>query len=132
MPSVRSHARNSPSELLFAYGTLMRGEPLHRTLSRGATLLDAGASVAGRLVDFGRWPGLVAGAGRARGELYRVHDAALLPVLDRTEGVQFVRRRTVVTQSDGRRVRAWVYRYAGPHTTAPVLRQGDWRRRHDR
>ena len=131
MRSARSRARSSAVERLFAYGTLMRGEPLHRTLARGATRLDAGASVAGRLVSLGRWPGLVAGRGRVRGELYRLDDAALLPVLDRTEGVQFVRRRTVVTQSDGRRVRAWVYRYAGPHTTAPLVPQGDWRRRHD-
>jgi gamma-glutamylcyclotransferase (GGCT)/AIG2-like uncharacterized protein YtfP len=108
----------------------MRGEPLHPTLARGATFVGD-AFVAGRLLNFGRWPGLVAGAGRVRGELYRLDADALLPVLDRTEGVQFVRRRTVVMQSDGRRARAWVYRYAGPHTTAPLIPRGDWRRRHD-
>lgn len=130
MPSARSRPRSKPGPLLFAYGTLMRGEPLHPTLARGATLVGP-ASVAGRLVSLGRWPGLIAGAGRVQGELYRLDADALLPVLDRTEGVQFVRRRTVVTQPDGRRARAWVYRYAGPHTTAPLIPRGDWRRRHD-
>ena len=130
MPSARSRPRSKSAPLLFVYGTLMRGEPLHATLARGATFLGD-AFVTGRLVSLGRWPGLLPGTDRVRGEIFRLDDPALLPVLDRTEGVQFVRRRTIVTQLDGRRVRAWLYRYAGPRTTAPLIPQGDWRRRHD-
>ena len=60
----------------------MRGYALHPVLARGATFLGE-ASVAGRLLDLGRYPALVAGAGRVKGELYRLDDPELLPVLDR-------------------------------------------------
>jgi gamma-glutamylcyclotransferase (GGCT)/AIG2-like uncharacterized protein YtfP len=108
----------------------MRGEPLHGVLTRGASFVAEGV-VAGGLVSLGRWPGLIEGAARVRGELYRLDDPELLPIVDRKEGVQFVRRRSIVTLADGRRVRAWVYRYSGPRETATPIPSGDWRRRHD-
>ena len=104
----------------------MRGYGLHAVLARGATFLAEG-SVPGHLLDLGRYPGLVPGRGRVRGELYRVEDPALLPVLDRAEGVQFDRRRTTVTLARGRRVRAWVYRYRGPRDRAVRIPDGDYR-----
>ena len=128
MRSARSPARSKP-EYLFAYGTLMRGEPLHRALARGTTFIGEG-HVAGRLVGLGRYPGLVDGSGRVRGELYRLDDAELLPAVDRAEGYNFDRRRAIVTALDGRRVRAWLYRYTGPRATATLIASGDWRRRH--
>lgn len=124
MPSSASRARDS--EHLFVYGTLMRGHALHPVLARGATLLAEG-SVPGRLVDLGRYPGLVPGRGRVRGELYRIDDPALLAVLDREEGVQFVRSRTTVTLARARRARAWVYRYRGPLHHAVRIPDGDYR-----
>ncbi|HET7342590.1 MAG TPA: gamma-glutamylcyclotransferase family protein [Methylomirabilota bacterium] len=112
--------------LLFAYGTLMRGYPLHAVLARGATFLGMG-SVAGRLLDLGRHPGLVAGRGRVSGEIYRCDDPQLLPILDREEGYNFQRRRAIVTLADGRRTRAWVYRYRGPRERARPIVGGDYR-----
>src|SRR5688572_8924061 len=88
--------------LLFAYGTLMRGYPLHRVLARGAAFVGEG-HVRGTLLDLGRYPGLVAGSGRVAGELYRLERPELLPVLDREEGYNFERRRGAVTLPDGRR-----------------------------
>jgi gamma-glutamylcyclotransferase (GGCT)/AIG2-like uncharacterized protein YtfP len=105
----------------------MRGYALHRALAGGATLVGPG-SVRGALLDLGRYPGLVAGRGRVRGELYRLHRAELLPVLDREEGYNFVRRRAVVTLEKGRRTRAWVYAYRGPREGAVPIPHGDYRR----
>jgi gamma-glutamylcyclotransferase (GGCT)/AIG2-like uncharacterized protein YtfP len=115
-------------DLLFAYGTLMRGFALHRFLAAGARFVSEG-SVAGWLLDLGRYPGLVGGRGRVRGELYRIDRPELLAVLDREEGYNFERGRTVVTLSGGRRVRAWLYRYRGPRERAIRIPSGDWRRR---
>ena len=116
----------SGREALFTYGTLMRGYGLHALLARGSTFLAEG-SVPGRLLDLGRYPGLVPGRGRVRGELYRIEDAALLSTLDRAEGVQFLRSRTTVTLPRGRRARAWIYRYRGPRDRAVPIPDGDYR-----
>jgi gamma-glutamylcyclotransferase (GGCT)/AIG2-like uncharacterized protein YtfP len=105
----------------------MRGYRLHRVLADGATFLGEG-TVPGRLVDFGRYPGLIAGRGRVRGELYRLHRAELLPVLDREEGYNFARGRTTVTLEGGRRAQAWIYRYRGPRGRAIPIPHGDYRR----
>lgn len=106
----------------------MRGLPLHGLLAAGARLVGR-ATAAGRLLDLGPYPGLVAGPGRVRGELYRLEAPGLLPVLDRAEGPRFARGRTLVTRPGGGRARAWVYRYVGPPGGAPAVAGGDWRRR---
>ena len=123
-------SRSNPrSTILFVYGTLMRGYALHRLLAGGATFLGD-AAVRGSLVDLRGYPGLVDGPGSVRGELYRLHDAELLPVLDRAEGYNFERCRAGVRLADGRRSRAWVYRYRGvPHRGVPIP-HGDYRRAH--
>jgi gamma-glutamylcyclotransferase (GGCT)/AIG2-like uncharacterized protein YtfP len=82
----------------------MRGYSLHAVLARGATLLGAGTA-RGLLLDLGRYPGLVEGRERVRGEVYRLDDFQLLPLLDREEGYNFERRRAIVTLAGGRR--AW-------------------------
>ena len=105
----------------------MRGYALHRVLARGATFLGEG-TVAGSLLDLGHYPGLVGGAGRVRGELYRLDDPELLPVLDREEGYNFRRSTTIVTLVSGRRLRAWVYRYCGAREGAMPIPHGDYRR----
>jgi gamma-glutamylcyclotransferase (GGCT)/AIG2-like uncharacterized protein YtfP len=115
------------SELLFAYGTLMRGYPLHAVLARRATAAGTGTA-RGRLLDLGRYPGLIEGAGRVHGEIYRLDDPELLPMLDREEGYNFERRRAIVTLANGRRVRAWLYRYRGPRERATPIHDGDYRR----
>jgi len=115
------------SSLLFAYGTLMRGYALHDVLAGGATFLGIG-SVSGRLLDLGRYPGLVDGGGRVSGEVYRLDDPELLALLDREEGYNFDRRRAIVTLAGGRRARAWLYRYRGPRARATLIPDGDYRR----
>jgi gamma-glutamylcyclotransferase (GGCT)/AIG2-like uncharacterized protein YtfP len=96
-------------------------------MARGVTFVGAG-TVGGRLLDLGRYPGLVEGTGRVRGEVYRLDDPELLPALDREEGYNFERRRAVVTLDGGRRARAWIYRYRGPRERATPITDGDYRR----
>ena len=115
------------SDRLVVYGTLMRGYGLHRVLAPGATEVSEG-TVRGQLLDLGRYPGLIEGAGRVRGEIYQLDDPELLPILDREEGYNFVRRRAIVTLGGGRRVRAWLYRYRGPRERAIPIHDGDYRR----
>ena len=105
----------------------MRGFGLHRVLA-GAKFVGP-ATVRGRLLSLGSYPGLVAGAGRVKGELFRIEGDELLPAVDREEGYNFERRLTPVTRADGRRTRAWLYWYRGPRAGALPIPEGDWRKR---
>ena len=105
----------------------MRGYGLHCALERASTFVGEGR-VRGRLLDLGRYPGLVDGDGHVRGEIYRLDDPELLAVLDRAEGYNFDRRRITVTLANGRRVRAWIYRYRGRRERAVLIPGGDYRR----
>ena len=69
---------------LFIYGTLMPGLRLEAQM-HGAQFLGP-AQVPGRLVDVGRYPGLLQGDGQVTGEVYEVDDAHLAR-LDGVEGV---------------------------------------------
>ena len=107
----------------------MRGYALHRWLA-GASTFVGDARVRGTLLDLKTYPGLVDGKGWVRGELYRLHDRELLPILDRQEGYNFERLRAGVVMADGRRSRAWVYRYRGSRDCAVPIPHGDYRRAH--
>ncbi len=115
-------------DLLFAYGTLMRGLPLHYLIEERAEFVAAG-SVGGRLVDLGRYPGaLPEGAATIRGEVYRLQLVDLLAALDSVEGPEFPRRLTPVRLDDGRQVRAWTYWFNGSVNGAVPIPDGDYRR----
>ena len=116
-------------DLLFTYGTLMRGFRLHRLLAGGAEYLGDGL-VSGRLVDLGAYPGALApsaAAGGIRGELYRVADPALWGVLDSAEGPQYHRREVVARSGDGRERVAYIYWYVGPLDRTVPIPGGDYR-----
>lgn len=116
--------------LLFAYGTLRRGAPMHELLADRATWLGL-ASAAGRLVDLGAFPGLVPAQGpgdRVCGDLLAIADAQreeLLDVLDRYEGASFERVEQAVLGPDGPAI-AWVYAYRGAVDGCPVVASGDY------
>ena len=108
----------------------MRGQPAHRFLTGRATFVAEG-HVTGTLLALGRFPGLVSGRGRVRGEVWRLDAPEVLRTLDEYEGYNFQRCTTIATLASGRRVRALVYRYRGPRTrdeTVVVIPAGDWRR----
>ena len=77
-------------ELLFAYGTLVRGGPPAVAAAMAAHTRPLGpASVAGRLYDAGGWPALrppASPADRVPGTLFGVLDPRVWPVLDGWEG----------------------------------------------
>ena len=115
-------------ELLFAYGMLMRGQPLHHLIEGRAQFLAAG-SIGGRLVDLGGYPGALPDmAGTIRGEVYRLQSADLLGPLDSAEGSEFPRRLTPVLLDDGREVSAWTYWFHGSVNGAVPIPDGDYRR----
>jgi gamma-glutamylcyclotransferase (GGCT)/AIG2-like uncharacterized protein YtfP len=109
--------------LLFVYGTLRSdsGHSMHDVLARGAVLVGRG-DVDGTLIDLGEYPGLVLGrGGRARGEVWALHDDALLARLDAYEGIgpdaevaeAFERTRVLVRLDDGSSLSAWAYAWIG-------------------
>jgi gamma-glutamylcyclotransferase (GGCT)/AIG2-like uncharacterized protein YtfP len=106
----------------------MQGFSRNHLLVGNASFLGE-ASVNGRLLSLGSYPGIVEGRDRVRGELYRVRDPEVLSAVDHEEGYNFDRRLTDVTRFDGRRARAWVYWYRGPRTRGTLIPDGDWRTR---
>jgi gamma-glutamylcyclotransferase (GGCT)/AIG2-like uncharacterized protein YtfP len=121
-------------ELVFVYGSLMRGFDLHHLMKAGE-LLGAGA-VDGTLVSLGRYPALVDAPGRVRGEVYRFDDlAAALDVLDDVEEFDpadpensvYVRAARQVALDGGSDVIAWVYVYHRDAAGLPRVSGGDWR-----
>jgi gamma-glutamylcyclotransferase (GGCT)/AIG2-like uncharacterized protein YtfP len=116
--------------ILFAYGTLRRGAPMHGLLEGRTTWIGA-ASVAGRLVDLGAFPGLVPARSpheRVHGDLFEIAEAdreALLDALDRYEGTSFERVQQRVDGADGP-VIAWLYVYHGDLDGAKVVSSGDY------
>ncbi len=119
---------SAATDLLFAYGTLMRGLPLHHLIEGRAEFVATG-SIGGRLVDLGGYPGALPGeAGTIRGEIYRLPSTALLTALDSAEGPEFPRRLTPVRLDDGRQVQAWTYWFGGSLNGAVSIPHGDYRR----
>jgi gamma-glutamylcyclotransferase (GGCT)/AIG2-like uncharacterized protein YtfP len=116
-----------PIDLLFTYGTLMRGFRLHRLLAERAAYLGRGR-VAGRILDLGSYPGAVPDPdGRLHGEIYRVADPALWGTLDSAEGPQYHRREVAVRSEDGRELAACIYWYVGPLDRGVPIPGGDYR-----
>ena len=123
---------------VFVYGTLRAGEvnDLNAAARRhgiAAPTLLGTATIAGRLYDFGTYPGLVLDpeAGLAVGDIYEVPDA-LLPVLDEIEEVYpgqaslFVREEQTVLQA-GQPVTCLLYPVAdGAVAGLPRIDSGDW------
>jgi gamma-glutamylcyclotransferase (GGCT)/AIG2-like uncharacterized protein YtfP len=115
------------AELLFVYGTLMRGFALHALLERCADFIGAGET-AGLLFDLGRYPAALRdGGGVVRGEVYRLTDPALWRALDSAEGSQYHRREVGVRMAGGGQVTACIYWYVGPLDRAVPIPGGDYR-----
>jgi gamma-glutamylcyclotransferase (GGCT)/AIG2-like uncharacterized protein YtfP len=119
---------------LFVYGLLMRGCELHYHME--STVFVGEGRTSGSLWSLGRYPGLTAGPGTVRGEVYRADDMpAALDILDDVEEYAaddpaaslYVRAVRPVRLDDGREVDAWVYLYNRPTAGATRIASGDWR-----
>jgi len=118
---------------LFIYGTLMPGLRLEAEM-HGARFVGA-AQVPGRLVDVGRYPGLLHGEGQVTGEVYEVDDAHLARLDaveemvpgDRTASQYWREVVTVVTGPlQGQPVQTYVYNR--PVEGCTPIPHGDYRR----
>lgn len=115
------------TELLFVYGTLMRGYGLHRLLAGRAAYLGEG-EVEGFLFDLGAYPAALRGAGsHIRGEVYRLADPELWQALDSAEGSQYHRGEVGVRLASGGEVTASIYWYVAPLGGAVPIPGGDYR-----
>ena len=134
-----SHDAARPAvHYVFCYGTLRAGEinDIRRAAERhgiAAPELVGTGTLAGRLYDFGSYPGMVAQSGgdAVVGDIYAI-DARLVPVLDEIEevypGVEglFVQRRARVG-FDGRRYDCLFYPVAAHAAEGrPRIESGDW------
>ena len=125
------------SDLLFVYGTLMRGfnHPMARLLSANADFLGE-ASCRGRLYRVKHYPGLVLSddpSDTVFGELYRLREVdALLREFDMYEAcgegfeepTEYVRQMAPVTLADGRPGEAWTYIYNWAIADLPRIASG--------
>jgi gamma-glutamylcyclotransferase (GGCT)/AIG2-like uncharacterized protein YtfP len=115
------------SDLLFTYGTLMRGFRLHRLLQDDAAFVGPGR-VAARLVDLGSYPAAVPSAdGVVHGEVYRLMRPDLWRTLDSAEGPQYHRDEVAVRMVEGGQVTAFIYWYRGPLDRGVPIPGGDYR-----
>jgi gamma-glutamylcyclotransferase (GGCT)/AIG2-like uncharacterized protein YtfP len=124
-------------DLIFVYGTLMRGfdHPMAQLLSRSADFIGE-ARCQGRLYRVTHYPGLVLSddvADVVFGELYRLHQPeALLREFDMYEAcgegfaepTEYVRRMLPVTSGDGAVIEAWTYLYNWPVAQLPRIMSG--------
>jgi gamma-glutamylcyclotransferase (GGCT)/AIG2-like uncharacterized protein YtfP len=118
---------------LFIYGTLMPGLRLEAEM-HGARFMGP-AQVPGRLVDLGRYPGLLQGDGQVTGEVFEVDDAHLAR-LDGVEGMvpgdraasQYWREEVMVVSGplQGQSVQTYVYNR--PVDGCTPIAHGDYRR----
>ena len=135
-------AANDPT-YLFVYGTLMtraRGmlgaSQRARLGLKGTSLGDA--TIAGRLVNLGTYPGLLeptAPGDLVHGELFRLDQPdEVISWLDSYESVspqptphdEYVRVLTPARLATGEEVTAWVYRYRRNTSDYPAIPSGRW------
>jgi gamma-glutamylcyclotransferase (GGCT)/AIG2-like uncharacterized protein YtfP len=130
------------SDLLFVYGTLMRGfdHPMAQLLSRNADLIGE-ARCGGRLYLIKHYPGLVLSDAPDQvvyGELYRLsRPGELLREFDMYEAcgdgfaapTEYVRQMLPVMLGPSAVVRAWTYVYNWPVAHLPPIASGRFRER---
>jgi gamma-glutamylcyclotransferase (GGCT)/AIG2-like uncharacterized protein YtfP len=132
--------RANNTNLLFVYGTLMKGSGEDWQKRAGAHLIGRGR-IPGKLYDLGRFPGAVPESDprcQIEGEVYRFANVShALKILDEYEEFQpthpekslFVRRRTTVVMEDGTAKEAWVYLYNRRVKKSNVILSGNYRER---
>ncbi|MGN8549515.1 gamma-glutamylcyclotransferase family protein [Bradyrhizobium elkanii] len=125
------------SDLLFVYGTLMRGfdHPMAKLLAGNAEFLGP-AQCRGRLYLVKHYPGLVVSddpADIVHGELFRLREReVMLREFDMYEAcgegfpppTEYVRELLEVTLADGSTREAWTYLYNWPVTERPRIASG--------
>ena len=89
-------AQQESSDLLFTYGTLMRGQPRHFAL--GESVFEGEANLRGFLLyDTGYgFPAILEGKGVVQGEVYKIVNPSIWRMLDRLENGLYYRENVLV------------------------------------
>lgn len=110
-----SPERHAPGgeALLFAYGSLLPGQPEAASLgvTRRCDVVGTG-EVQGRLSERNGYPALSfpkKGAGLVPGLLLRLRDKSFLAELDAYEGDDYIRDKAFIQMENGVRCEAWIY-----------------------
>jgi len=112
--------------LVFVYGTLMKGEPNHRLLSASTFMCQAFTATGFTMIDLGAFPAILAGGtSTITGELYEVTKETLAQ-LDRLEGHPHFYERTPIRLIGGRTVDAYVLKHDDGRSRG-VIESGSWR-----
>lgn len=114
--------------VVFVYGSLKRGQPANRLLSRSTFLFEGWVS-GYRLIDLGDFPGMVRGdeGDLVSGEVYEVDDEAMR-VLNTYEGDCYRLEHVSINDSHGRRMYGCSYVFLDPEQFkhSPIA-DGVWR-----
>lgn len=125
------------SDLVFFYGTLMRGfeRPGRAGVDDKLSLIGRGW-ISAALFDVGLYPAAIpAGDTRVWGEVHQMLEpGVVLSALDEIEGYSasepvtslYTREEIPVTLDDGTSVQAWVYFYNAPLGRAERIESGDY------
>lgn len=121
------------TDMLFVYGSLRRqsGHAMSRWLMKHAEWQGEGA-ITGRLFRVDWYPGLVAGQGLVKGDVYRLPTPAMLERLDAFEDIrgrpddEYERRLSAVQMIAGGSLQAWVYWYRQSTERLELVQGGDW------
>lgn len=140
------NARRGIASYMFVYGTLRRtaGRPMAQMMQPAQFIGEGSAT--GRLIDLGRYPGMVGSRGprdQVRGEVYRLLKPKLtLLRLDIYEGCrrdglpghEYRRKRLTIRMDNGTELTAWTYLYNGKANAGSFIPSGDylWHRRSTR
>ena len=125
-----------PVRRLFVYGTLMKGQSRHSTITHHIANQGIKASTKGALYNLGDYPGMrCSDSGTVHGELYEMDEVFLtLQSLDRVEGFygfqspnSLFRRTLIQVEVNGEIVWAWSYFYAQEPDLSDRIESGDWR-----
>jgi gamma-glutamylcyclotransferase (GGCT)/AIG2-like uncharacterized protein YtfP len=113
--------------LLFAYGTLRRGEPNSHLLQQAEACGSHLTAPRYTMYNLGDYPGVIEGGSSAiSGEVYRINPQQL-EQLDLLEEYPTLYGRKQIPTPWGL---AWIYLYNDRVDRAQVIACGDWTRRH--
>jgi gamma-glutamylcyclotransferase (GGCT)/AIG2-like uncharacterized protein YtfP len=124
---------NLPAEEMFvAYGSLLPGQGGEVERAAREKMQSLGpCEIAGEIYSRGEFPALVPGDGRVAGEIFRVSDNSVFPLLDRLEHFDpqdrddsLYRRRCVRIDDPG--ADAWVYYWNGPLAGLTRIEGSSW------
>ena len=82
---MRINWRKETRHLLFVYGSLKRSGQFHHLIQEEIELLNDDCYTRGTLISLGKYPAMIDGIGKVRGELFSITDKGL-SICNRIEG----------------------------------------------